>query len=391
MYNIKPWVFLLRALFIKRLKNQRVKKVDKHYMKIALDLAKEGKGKANPNPLVGAVIVKDKKIISKGYHKKYGEDHAEVNAFKNAKENVAGATMYVTLEPCSHYGKTPPCVDKIINNKISRVVIGMMDPNKLVSGQGIKKLQDAGIEVEVGVLGEECKKLNEVFIKYIKNKKPFVVLKAAMSLDGKISTSSGESKWITGNKSRSEVHKLRNDLSAIMVGVDTVIIDNPYLTCRIVDGRNPIRIIVDSKLRIPKDSNVLENTNDIKTIIATTEKAAKEKIDYLKNIGVWVIKTKSTDEKVNLKELMIKLGELKIDSILLEGGSMLNYSALEVGIVDKVLIYIAPKIIGGVNSKTPVGGNGIEQLKDAFKIKDLNISMVSEDVLIQGYIGGEEN
>ncbi|WP_456299456.1 bifunctional diaminohydroxyphosphoribosylaminopyrimidine deaminase/5-amino-6-(5-phosphoribosylamino)uracil reductase RibD [Paraclostridium sordellii] len=384
-------MFLLRALFIKRLKNQRVKKVDKHYMKIALDLAKLGKGKVNPNPLVGAVIVKDKKIIAKGYHEKYGEDHAEVNAFKNAKENVAGATMYVTLEPCSHYGKTPPCVDKIIDNKISRVVIGMMDPNKLVLGQGIKKLQDAGIEVEVGVLEEECKKLNEVFIKYIKNEKPFVVLKAAMSLDGKISTASGESKWITGNKSRSEVHKLRNDLSAIMVGVDTVIIDNPYLTCRIVDGRNPIRIIIDSKLRIPKDSNVLENTNDIKTIIATTEKAPKEKIDYLENLGVWVIKTKSTDEKVNLKELMIKLGELKIDSILLEGGSTLNYSALEVGIVDKVLVYIAPKIIGGVNSKTPVGGNGIEQLKDAFKIKDLNISMVSEDVLIQGYIGGEEN
>lgn len=391
MYNIKPWVFLLRALFIKRLKNKRVKKVDKHYMKIALDLAKLGKGKVNPNPLVGAVIVKDKKIIAKGYHEKYGEDHAEVNAFKNAKENLAGATMYVTLEPCSHYGKTPPCVDKIIDNKISRVVIGMMDPNKLVLGQGIKKLQDAGIEVEVGVLEEECKKLNEVFIKYIKNEKPFVVLKAAMSLDGKISTASGESKWITGNKSRSEVHKLRNDLSAIMVGVDTVIIDNPYLTCRIVDGRNPIRIIIDSKLRIPKDSNVLENTNDIKTIIATTEKAPKEKIDYLENLGVWVIKTKSTDEKVNLKELMIKLGELKIDSILLEGGSTLNYSALEVGIVDKVLVYIAPKIIGGVNSKTPVGGNGIEQLKDAFKIKDLNISMVSEDVLIQGYIGGEEN
>lgn len=365
--------------------------MDKHYMKIALDLAKLGKGKVNPNPLVGAVIVKDKKIIAKGYHEKYGEDHAEVNAFKNAKENLAGATMYVTLEPCSHYGKTPPCVDKIIDNKISRVVIGMMDPNKLVLGQGIKKLQDAGIEVEVGVLEEECKKLNEVFIKYIKNKKPFVVLKAAMSLDGKISTALGESKWITGNKSRSEVHKLRNDLSAIMVGVDTVIIDNPHLTCRIVDGRNPIRIIVDSKLRIPKNSNVLENTNDIKTIVATTEKAAKEKIDYLENLGVWVIKTKSTDEKVNLKELMIKLGELKVDSILLEGGSTLNYSALEVGIVDKVLIYIAPKIIGGVNSKTPVGGNGIAHLKDAFKIKNLNISMVSEDVLLQGYIGGERN
>lgn len=364
--------------------------MDKYYMDIALSLGKKGEGRVNPNPIVGALIVKDEKIIAKGYHEKYGEAHAEVNAFKNAKENVFGATMYVTLEPCSHYGKTPPCVDNIIDNKISRVVIGMVDPNPLVSGKGIKRLRDAGIDVTVGVLEEECKKVNEVFIKYIKNKKPFVVLKSAMSLDGKIATAFGESKWITGNEARSEVHKLRNDLSAIMVGVDTVIMDNPQLTCRMLEGRNPIRIIVDSTLRIPKDSKVLENTNEIKTIIATTEKAPKEKVDYLENLGVMIIKTKSKDGKVNLKELMIKLGELKVDSILLEGGATLNHSALEVGIVDKVLIYIAPKIIGGAKSKTPVGGNGIEKLKSAFKVKDLTVSMVGEDILLQGYIGGEE-
>ncbi|MEG2291361.1 MAG: bifunctional diaminohydroxyphosphoribosylaminopyrimidine deaminase/5-amino-6-(5-phosphoribosylamino)uracil reductase RibD [Clostridium sp.] len=364
--------------------------MDKYYMDIALSLARKGKGMVNPNPIVGAVIVKNKKIIAKGYHEKYGETHAEVNAFKNAEENVFGATMYITLEPCSHYGKTPPCVDKIIENKIARVVIGMVDPNPLVSGKGIKKLRDAGIDVMVGVLEEECRKANEVFIKYIEKKKPFVVLKSAMSLDGKIATAFGESKWITGKKSRREVHKLRNDLSAIMVGVDTVIMDNPQLTCRMLEGRNPTRIIVDSELRIPKNSKVLENINDIKTIIATTQKVEKEKVDYLEKLGVVIIKTKSKDGKVNLKELMIRLGELKVDSILLEGGATLNYSAIEAKIIDKILIYVAPKIIGGVKSKTPVGGNGIEQLKDAFKVKDLNVSIVGEDILLQGYIGDEE-
>ena len=361
-------------------------------MDIALHLARKGAGKVNPNPLVGAVIVNDGKIIGKGYHESYGKAHAEINAFKDAEtELIEGSTMYVTLEPCSHYGKTPPCVDQIIENRIKRVVIGMVDPNPLVSGKGVKKLQEAGIDVTVGILEDKCKKLNEVFIKYITKKKPFVVLKTAMSLDGKISTTSGESKWITDKEARENVHILRNELTAIMIGIDTVIIDNPELTCRIPNGRNPIRIVVDSNLRIPYDSKILQTAKKFKTIIATTEKARKEKIHKLKDLGIIVIETKSKKEKVDLKDLMHKLGNQNIDSILLEGGSTLNYSALESGIVDKILVYIAPKIIGGMKSKTPVGGSGISHLKDAFKVRELSTSIIGKDILLQGYIEGDES
>ncbi len=360
--------------------------MDNYYMNLALDEARKGIGNVNPNPLVGAVIVKNNKIISKGYHEKYGEAHAEINAFKNAIDDVEGATMYVTLEPCSHYGKTPPCADKIIEKKISRVVIGTMDPNELVAGNGIEKLKKAGIDVTVGVLENECKKINEVFIKYITTKKPFIILKVAMSLDGKIATSNGESKWISGEKSREMVHSLRNELTGIMVGVDTVIKDNPKLTCRIENGRNPIRIVVDSSLRIPKNSYIVESADKIKTIVATTENASQVDVDYLLHKNVSVIKTTSNKGKVNLVELTEKLGQLKIDSILLEGGATLNYSALESGVVDKILVYIAPKIIGGENSKTPVAGNGILELKDAFKINNMSTTLVGEDILVEGYI-----
>ena len=261
-------------------------------MEIALELAKKGAGKVNPNPMVGAVIVKDGKVIAQGYHEEYGKSHAEVNAFNNALEDVRGATMYVTLEPCSHYGKTPPCVEKIIEKKISRVVIGMVDPNPIVRGQGIEKLLSQGIEVVTGVLEEKCKKLNEVFIKYITLKKPFVIMKTAMSIDGKIATSSGESKWITKEESRKQVHKLRNEVSAIMVGVNTVIKDDPELTCRIENRKNPIRVIVDSALRIPSDSKVIKGANKVKTIIACTEKLNNEKVLVLKKQGVEILITK---------------------------------------------------------------------------------------------------
>ena len=355
-------------------------------MQLAIELARKGEGKVNPNPMVGAVIVRDGIVIGEGYHEKYGEGHAEVNAFKSLKEDPSEATMYVTLEPCSHYGKTPPCVDKIVENNIKRVVIGMIDPNPLVAGKGVDKLKKAGIEVKVGILEDECKKLNEVFIKYILSKKPFVVLKAAMSLDGKIATRTGESKWITSEKSRLEVHNLRNKLSGIMVGVNTVIKDDPELTCRIQNGSNPIRIIVDSILRIPMNSKVLQN-NDNKTIIATTKRANMKNMQELlkKNIKVLIIEEKNG--QVNLNALIKKLGELNIDSILLEGGGTLNYSALEENIVDKVMIYISPKIIGGEFSKTPVGGIGIDKLNDAFKLKDITANIVDEDILVEGYIG----
>ena len=364
-------------------------------MKLALELAKKGIGRVHPNPMVGAVIVKDGKIQGQGYHKKCGEGHAEVNAFKDAEEkneNVEGAEMYVTLEPCSHFGKTPPCADKIIEKKISKVFIGTLDPNPLVAGRGVKKLKDAGIYVEYGILESECYKLNEVFMKYIVKKEPFVVMKTGMSLDGKIATYSGESKWITEEKSREDVHNLRNELTGIMVGINTVLKDNPQLTCRVNGGRNPIRIIVDSTLKIPIDCKIVNTAKEVETIIATTDKANLDKINSLEDKGVKIIVVPSKNGKVNLKELMTILGKLKIDSILLEGGGTLNFSALEEGIVDKVKIYIAPKIIGGKDSKTPIEGKGIDNLKDAFKITNLSVSTIKEDILVEGYVEkGDEN
>ncbi|GAA0086467.1 bifunctional diaminohydroxyphosphoribosylaminopyrimidine deaminase/5-amino-6-(5-phosphoribosylamino)uracil reductase RibD [Clostridium sp. CTA-7] len=363
--------------------------MNEKYMRMAIELAKKGVGKVNPNPMVGAVIVKDEKVIGEGYHEEYGKAHAEVNAFSSLIEESKGATLYVTLEPCSHYGKTPPCVDKIIENKIAKVVVGAFDPNPLVAGRGIKKLKDAGIDVVTSVLEEECKKVNEVFMKYIVEKKPFVVLKTAMTLDGKISTPSGESKWITNEESRKEVHKLRNKLSAIMVGVNTVIKDNPELTCRLEGGRNPIRIIVDSKLRIPMESKVVIDKL-ARTIVATTELANKDRVLDLKKLGVEVIIIKAKNERVDLQSLMVELGKLNIDSILLEGGSTLSFSALEDKIVDKIQAYIAPKIIGGEKSKTPVGGKGIEKLSNAIMLENMKVISVGRDLLIEGYLKGAE-
>ena len=354
-------------------------------MELAINLAKKGRGSVSPNPLVGAVIVKGNRVIGKGYHRKFGKNHAEINALSNAGESVVGATMYVNLEPCSHFGKTPPCVDKIIESGISKVVIGMKDPNPLVSGKGIEKLIKSGIDVTVGVLEEKCKKLNEVFIKYIIHKTPFVLMKFAMSLDGKISTYTGDSKWISSEESLKQVHILRNNLSGIMVGINTVIKDNPQLTCRLENGKNPIRIIVDSTLKIPVESNVIQDEK-AKTIIATTRKANIEKINYLQNLGIDILVTKDKNGKVDLKELMIKLGGLGIDSILLEGGGELNFSALSLNLVDKAEAFISPKLIGGKDSKTPVEGKGIEKINDAFSLKNTTIDILGEDILIKGYI-----
>ena len=359
--------------------------MDNFYMSLALENAKKGIGKVNPNPMVGSIIVKNERMVASGFHKCYGGDHAETDAFKNAMEDVEGATMYVTLEPCSHYGKTPPCVEKIIEKKIKRVVIGTLDPNPLVSGNGVRKLIDAGIEVSVGVLEEECKRVNEIFMKYITSKKPFVIMKCAMSLDGKICTKYGESKWITGKESRSHVHKTRNMVSAIMVGVDTVIKDNPKLTCRMENGKNPIRIIVDSTLRIPLKSNVLVDEYRDKTIIATTCSANKEKVEYIESLGAKVLIVDKKERRVNLNDLMNKLGAMNIDSILLEGGGTLNFSALNEKIIDKVQVYIAPKIIGGKLAKTPVEGAGIDKLNEAFNLKNLRVDVLDEDIFIEGY------
>ena len=360
--------------------------MEEKFMKMAIELAKKGKGKVNPNPLVGAVIVKNGEIIGQGYHSKYGGNHAEIEAINNATDDVKGATIYVTLEPCFHYGKTPPCVDKLISSGISKVVIGHLDPNPLVSGKSIEKLKSLGIEVKVGVLEEECLKLNEVFIKYIKTKLPFVVLKSGVSLDGKIATKTGESKWITGATSRAKVNELRNELRGIMVGVNTVIIDDPSLNCNIDGGRNPIRIILYSNLRIPLDSKILKTAYKYETIIATTKNIDLNKKALVEELKAKVITIDSINNKVDLNKLMIKLGEMKIDSILLEGGGEVNYSALEAGIIDKLMLFMAPVIIGGKESKTFVEGKGIDLLTNSFKASNLKIEYLGEDILITSYI-----
>ena len=359
---------------------------DEYYMRLALGLAAKGRGIVAPNPMVGAVIVKSDRIIGQGYHEKYGNPHAEVNAFDSVTEDVEGATIYVTLEPCSHYGKTPPCADLIIQKKIKRVVVGSLDPNPLVSGRGVRKLQAAGIEVAAGVLAKESQELNEVFMKFITTKQPFVVLKTAMSLDGKIATRTGASKWISGEESRKRVHQERGYLSGIMVGINTVLRDDPKLTARIPGSKNPVRIVVDSQLRIPLDANVVQQQTEAPTIILTTNKADSEKRSLLTEKGITILTISERNGQVDLQDGMTKLGTRNIDSILLEGGSELNYSALEAGIVDKVQMYIAPKIIGGSTSFTPVGGKGIEQLSEAFPVKRITTRTIGEDILIEGYL-----
>ena len=360
------------------------------YMHIALDLASKGIGSVNPNPLVGAVIVKDNKIIGQGYHTAYGNPHAEIEALKSCSD-PAGAILYVTLEPCCHHGKTPPRTDAIIKNKISKVVIGAKDPNPLVAGKGIDILRKHGIEIETGTLEKECRDINEIFFYYIKNKKPFVVMKYAMTADGKIATSSGESQWITGDLAREHTHKTRNALSAIMVGIGTVLADDPLLTCRIPGGKNPVRIICDSALKIPLDSKIVQTAKTVPTIVAASscnESFDNYKKEQLEAMGVTVVETELKNSKLDLEDLMQKLGEKGIDSILLEGGGTLNYSALEQGIVQKLQIYVGPKLFGGKESLSPVEGEGIKNISQAVGLKLLSATAIGEDVLLEYKVEG---
>lgn len=365
--------------------------MEEMYMKKAIALAKKGEGYTSPNPLVGAVIVKNGNIISEGYHEFYGGNHAEINAFINATEDVEGSTMYVTLEPCSHFGKTPPCADAIVRKKIKKVVIGLKDPNPLVSGKGIEILESSGIEVVTGILEDECRKLNEVFLKYISTKTPFVLLKYAMTLDGKIATYTGDSKWISNSLSRNYVHEIRHKFSAIMVGIGTVLKDNPNLNTRLEnkEGLDPIRIIVDTKGKIPLDAKVINLNSNARTIVATTELASKDKLKSLTDKGVEIIIAPVKDDHVDLKYLLKMLGDIGIDSILLEGGSQLNFSMLNENIVDKVITFISPKIVGGSLSKTPVGGSGIEFMKDAINLNHISLKRFGEDIMLEGYINKE--
>ena len=353
------------------------------YMEYALSLARQGQGRTSPNPVVGAVLVKGGRVIGEGWHKKCGENHAEINAIEDAEaagHSVAGSELYVTLEPCSHYGKTPPCAKTIIEKGVRKVCMGMMDPNPQVAGQGIRMLEEAGVEVECGVLEEKCRSINEVFLKYITTKTPFVVMKTAMTLDGKIASRTGDSKWVSGEESRRVVARLRNSLTGIMVGVGTVLADDPQLTCRMEGGRDPIRIIVDSRLEIPLEARVLQDKN---YLIAATEDCDKTKRGKL---GDRVLITKDCRGRVDLSDLMLRLGEKGIDSILLEGGGTLNEAALQAGIVDRVVAFIAPKLIGGADAKTPVEGQGIDAMSQAIRLRDMEACKVGEDVMIQGIL-----
>ena len=401
------------------------KKQDIEYMQRAIALAKKGAGFVNPNPMVGCVVVKDNEIIAEGYHEYYGGLHAERNALTHTTADCKGATLYVTLEPCCHHGKTPPCTDIIIEKGIKKVVVGLLDPNPLVSGKGISILQNAGIEVVTGVEVDKIKELNKVFLKYIKTKRPYVLLKTAMTLDGKIASYTGDSKWITNDKSRQLVHKLRSEMMGIVAGIGTVKADNPMLNCRLegqqtTDNRQqsvrqPIRIIVDTKASISLDSNIVKTANEYRTILAvgqqttdnsqqstvnsqqsivnsqqsivnsqqSTVNSQRSKINELESFNVEILQCEEKDGRVDINDLMIKLGEKGIDSLLLEGGSCLNAAFLEAGCVDEVYAFIAPKIIGGEHSKSPIGGKGIELMKDAITFDKVEIEQIENDILIK--------
>lgn len=359
---------------------------DKLFMQKALELAAKGKGKTSPNPMVGAIVVKGGRVIAEGYHKKAGTPHAEIIALKKAGAHAKGATLYVTLEPCCHTDKkTPPCTKSIIDYGIKKVVTAMKDPNPKVSGQGLKELRKAGMETEVGLMKSEAGRLNEAFTKYITKKEPFVILKIAQSLDGKIATAKGESKWITGEKARKCVHRLRNDIDAILVGISTVKKDDPSLDCRIKGGVNPYRIIVDSSLKISPNSKIFKHS-DGRTIIATTDKAVQNKINRLTRLGARVLIIKSRQGRVDLKKLMKELAKLNITGVMIEGGSSVSAAALSSGIVNKVMFFIAPKIIGGKDSFPSVGGTSPALLGNAFRIKNMQASVFGKDILLEGYI-----
>ncbi|SFG19797.1 bifunctional diaminohydroxyphosphoribosylaminopyrimidine deaminase/5-amino-6-(5-phosphoribosylamino)uracil reductase RibD [Oribacterium sp. WCC10] len=410
---------------------------EQQYMRRAIALARLGEGWCHPNPLVGAVIVKNGSIIGEGYHERYGEPHAERNALGNLSESAEGATIYVTLEPCCHHGKQPPCTEAIISHGIGKVVIGSRDPNPLVAGKGVSILRSHGIEVVEDFLREECDELNPVFFHYITEKTPYVKMKYAMTMDGKIATKTGESKWITGEPARERVHKMRHASMGIMAGIGTVLTDDPLLNCRIPNGKSPVRIICDSNLRIPMSSQIINTVKQYRTILVCAQKEMAygdvkdtkysslkdstygdvqdikydsqngymqndkalsdkknlqepsvdqlySKIRELINTGVEIINCPAEGDgnRVDLKKLMMLLGEKGIDSILLEGGATLNEEALKTGIVNEINVFMAPKIFGG-NAKSPVGGEGVMHPDEAYRFILKNIEHTGEDVLLR--------
>lgn len=358
-------------------------KEDEYWMRRALRLAEKGRGRTSPNPMVGAVLIREGQVIGEGFHAKAGEPHAEILALSRAGDQARGATLYVNLEPCSHQGRTPPCAPEVIQAGVKRVVVGMEDPNPLVKGRGLEMLRNAGLDVAVGILESDCKRLNESFIKYISTRQPFVILKIAATLDGKIATAQGESKWITGEQSRKLVQRLRNGSDGILVGIGTILKDDPLLTPRIKGGRNPFRVVLDSQLRIPDQARVLEKTPE-RTILVTSARASDQKIEECKKKGIQVLILDTVEGRINLQTLLFRLGEMGITSLLVEGGSEVNGSFLREGLMDKILLFFSPKLLGG-QALEMFGGRGVEKLEDAYQIDHIKVKKVGEDLLIEGY------
>lgn len=412
-------------------------RIDQTHMKLAIELALRGTGRTSPNPLVGAVIVKNNKIIGQGYHARYGDLHAERAALAACSESPEGATIYVTLEPCCHHGKQPPCTDAILESGIKRVIVGSRDPNPLVSGKGARILREHGVEVIEDFMREECDAINPIFFHYIQTGRPYVTLKYAITMDGKIATKTGASRWITGEKARENVHKDRNRHAAILVGIGTVLADDPLLNCRIEGGKDPVRVICDTKLRIPLDSQIVRTAKEIPTILAVGEdflqgalnqavggrefaaegnadnpaqavtnqvdptpavalqadsnqvnpnQAIKSKLTSLQAAGIRILSLPLRDGHLDLDALMEALGNEKIDSVLIEGGSQIAWSALSSGIVNKVQIYIAPKIFGSQKAPGPVGGDGVKLPAEAFALGAPKITMLGDDILIESEV-----
>lgn len=410
------------------------------YMRKVLALARQGEGQVSPNPMVGCVVVKNGRIIAQGYHEKYGGFHAERNALLHCQEDTEGAELYVNLEPCCHHGKTPPCTDIILEKKIKKVYVGCLDSNPKVAGKGIHILREHGIEVEVGILEKECRTLNEVFFHYMEKKLPFVAMKYAMTLDGKIACESGDSRWVSGAESRDYVQCLRNRYRGIMAGIGTVQMDDPLLNCRMAGGRNPVRILCDTRLRIPLDSQIVRTAGEIETIVAWNSQAAEafrasrglgeeicsqnvgtgecartveETIEYLRDKGITLleiplkggepspdlssperlspglINSRLLTPELDLQQLLQELGERGIDSILLEGGGTLNASMLQEKLVQRVYAFVAPKLVAGAKAKSPVEGTGILQMKDAVELEDVEVSRMGRDLCVTGRIGKE--
>jgi len=358
---------------------------DEQRMKQVLRLAEKGRGRTSPNPVVGAILVKNDQVVGKGYHVRAGELHAEIVALQQAGESARGSTLYINLEPCTHFGRTPPCAPRVIKARVKRVVIGMKDPNPRVKGRGIQTLRQAGIDVQVGILERECQRINEAFHKYIVHKEPFVILKVASTLDGKIATQEGDSKWITGEVSRRFVHRLRDQVDAVLVGIGTILKDDPMLTARIEGGHDPYRVVLDSRLRIPERAKVLKGSPS-KVIIATTEEGSHEKMERLRRKGFQILVLNSKEGRVDLRTCLKRLGTIGIVTLLVEGGSQINGSFLDERKIDKFYFFFSSKWMGDPEAPSIFGGHGARDLKKAVRLNQVRFRKMGEDFLIEGYV-----